>query len=101
MDQKMILQKILLEICEERERQRVLDIGGNTNDFDAKNTQNDWVAYICAYAGAAADKIWDDKSNLRFHNNLIKVGALILAALEANELGHCQPNEEGNGRNKK
>lgn len=72
------------EIVAERQRQKELGHGGDTDAFDATNTQNDWVAYICAYVGRASAKV---ARNLRegqtFRDNMIKVAALAVAAIEA------------------
>ncbi len=75
---------IIEEVVAERERQILLSHGGNTEKFDMQNTQNDWVAYICAYAGRAADKCKRNESEgCSFRTNMIKVAALAVAAIEA------------------
>ncbi|MAT51427.1 MAG: hypothetical protein CMK32_09625 [Porticoccaceae bacterium] len=61
---------------------------------------NDWVAYITAYAGRAAEKVYrnqreselngkDSCDKKRFRENMVKVAALALAAIEAHENGYC------------
>jgi len=77
-------------IVEERERQIKLAHGGDTNEFDRRNTKNDWVAYITAYAGRAAEKVGrNERQGEGFSDNLIKVAALCIAALEAEQRGWC------------
>ena len=49
------------------------------NEFDSKNTLNDWVAYITMYAGDAA-KIKTPPSEAE--QKLIKVAGLAISALE-------------------
>jgi hypothetical protein len=48
-------------------------------EFDNKNTPNDWVAYIAAYLGKAVSLNWDAK---QFRTALIKVATLCVAAIE-------------------
>ena len=80
---------ILNEIKKERLRQRELSFDGDTGEFigqdafDKLNSQNDWVAYICAYAGRAANCLRNDTENQDFRKNMIKVAALVVAAIEA------------------
>ncbi len=82
---------IVDEILAERARQvEVCKHGGDTNSFDRTNTQNDWVAYITAYAGRASAKV--GKNHLQgetFRENMIKVAALVVAAIEAHDQGFC------------
>jgi hypothetical protein len=59
--------------CVRAERQRQIDLWGDR--FDDNNTINDWVAYICEYAGKAAHS--------ENPSELIKVAALAIAAVEA------------------
>jgi len=78
------------QILVERKRQGTLAIGGDTDAFDRTNTQNDWVAYIVAYAGRAAQKVKrNERENQSFRDNIIKVAALCQAALEAHDKGWC------------
>ena len=75
--------KAVNAIFEERERAR-------QDDFDMTNTKNDWVAYVNAYTGRAADKVRRNKrEDQNFRANMIKAGGLIIAALEAQEKGWC------------
>ena len=82
---------ILKEILLERERQINLAHGGDTEAFDRTNTQNDWVAYICTYAGRAAAKVFRNiKEGHSFRVCILKVAALCLAAIEAYDKGYCK-----------
>jgi hypothetical protein len=67
--------KILEEVLKEREYQETR--WGDA--FDSKNTANDWVAYITAYAGKAVTLPWDSK---QFRTQLLKVAAICVAAVE-------------------
>ena len=49
------------------------------HNFDAKNTPNDWVAYITKYAGQAVTLPYDAE---QFRTQLLKVATLCTAALE-------------------
>jgi hypothetical protein len=75
--------EIFTEISVERERQRSLKWGGNTDKFDAENSMNDWVAYITTYAGRATNAMRNLKDSCEFRPNMIKVAALAVAAIEA------------------
>lgn len=47
------------------------------DDFDSKNTANDWVAYISKYLGQAVTLPWDSET---FKKNLVKVANLAATA---------------------
>ena len=84
------MDQALTDIMDERTRQVELRHGGDTEAFDKTNSQNDWVAYICAYAGRAADKCFrNQKEGQKFRDNLVKAGALVVAAIEAYDKGYC------------
>ncbi|MHA2063141.1 MAG: hypothetical protein ACXABY_02050 [Candidatus Thorarchaeota archaeon] len=70
------MEKILEDIRKEREYQ--VEKWGN--DFDDKNTANDWVTYITMYASAGARM---DASPEEFRTAMVKVATLAVAALEA------------------
>lgn len=90
MNDKEIMVKLVHNILAERLHQKELSHGGDTEAFDKTNTKNDWVAYINAYNGRAADKCFrNEREGQTFRSNMIKVAALALAALEANEKGYC------------
>jgi hypothetical protein len=58
----------------------------NTVNFDINNTPNDWVSYICAYAGRAAEKVdCNIRENCDFRENMIKVAVLVVAAIETQD----------------
>jgi hypothetical protein len=79
---------ILMEIMDERMRQKDLAFDGNTEEFDKKNFKNDWVAYINAYNGRASDKVFRNKNqDENFRENMLKVAALAVAAIEAYDKG--------------
>lgn len=68
-------EKIFGEISVEREYQD----GKWGTEFDDKNTLNDWITYIGMY-GSYAAKMGASKEDQR--NNMLKVAALAIAALE-------------------
>jgi hypothetical protein len=70
------MEKILEDIRKEREYQ----VGKWGDEFDNKNTANDWVTYIAMYATAGARM---DASPEDFRTAMIKVATLAVAALEA------------------
>lgn len=73
-------------IKQEYDRQRQI---GNSND-DASNTKNDWIGAISAYVGRAADKVHrNNREGQTFRENLVKVAALAISALEAHDRGEC------------
>ena len=49
------------------------------SDFDDKNTVNDWVVYLCSYAGMASS------GEREFEQAMVKVAAIALAAVETHE----------------
>lgn len=50
-------------------------------EFDYKNTMNDWISYITRYLGKA--QVLDRNAGLgEFRQNMFKVAALAVAALE-------------------
>lgn len=48
-------------------------------EFNSKNTLNDWVAYIASYTGKAVTLPFDANT---YRTSLLKVAALCVAALE-------------------
>ena len=80
------LNEVLDALRQERQRQLDLEHGGDTDAFDQLNTKNDWVAYITAYAGRAADKCArNEREGQAFHDNILKAAALCVAALQTVE----------------
>lgn len=49
------------------------------DDFDRRNTPNDWLAYVLKYAGQAVTMPFD---NDVFRKTVLKVATLCVAALE-------------------
>ena len=81
---------IIQEIEIERQRQKGLAMGGDTDEFDKGNSKNDWIAYINAYSGRAAEKVFkNERENQSFRENMIKVAALAVAAIEASDKDWC------------
>jgi hypothetical protein len=75
-----------VEIKREREYQKT-----QFTEFDKTNSKNDWVSYITAYAGRAADKVKrNETEGQKFRDNMVKVGALAQAAVEAYDAGFCK-----------
>ncbi len=78
---------IVNEVLAERNRQR--DLAG-IEELDQRNTRNDWVGYIAAYSGRAADKVSRNQMEGQdFRANMVKVAALALAAIDACDKGYC------------
>ena len=74
-------EQIFNQINEERIRQLELKIENDTDAFDLQNTHNDWVSYITTYAGKCGDAMTNPPGHYR--ENMLKVAALAVAALEA------------------
>lgn len=75
------MSKAFDDIWNERERQKTL---ADVQAIEASNTTNDFVAYITAYAGRAADKVLrNEREGVNSRDMLVKAGALCVAAVEA------------------
>jgi hypothetical protein len=61
------------------ESERVYQENRWGSDFDDKNTVNDWVSYITAYAGRAVQADTPKDAYIQ----LMKVGTLAVAAMES------------------
>lgn len=73
-------EEITNAILTERFRQDTLP---DVNEADRTNTKNDYIANITAYVGRAAYKCGrNEREGQEFEANLIKAGALIVAAIE-------------------
>lgn len=87
------MSKAIENILAERQRQKQtqLDANGITMDeFDVGNSRNDWIAYINAYTGRAAEKVLrNQREACDFRENMVKAGALAIAAVEAYDKGYC------------
>lgn len=76
---------IINDINTERRRQRHMGM----DDFDVGNSEEDWIAYIVAYAGRASTKVVrNQRENQSFRDNMVKVAAIAAAAIEANDKGY-------------
>lgn len=85
----MLLMGVYDDLRAERERQKSLAHGGDTEEFDKSNSRNDWIAYATAYLGRASDKVFrNQRENCDYRENLVKAGAVIVAALEAHDKGY-------------
>jgi len=83
--------ELLEEIGAERERQiLVCKHGGDTDKFDQGNMANDWVAYIAGYLCRCTNMSRNIKDQTSFRDNMIKVAALALAALESLDNGNIK-----------
>lgn len=80
---------IIVEIANERARQDALW----GNDFDDKNTANDWGQFIVNYLGKATyDGRKKEYSPEKFRKNMLIVATLAVAAVEAvDRNGDCAP----------
>lgn len=77
------MSKAFDDIWNERERQKT-PAGILVQAIEASNTTNDFVAYITAYAGRAADKVLrNEREGVNSRDMLVKAGALCVAAVEA------------------
>ena len=74
------------ERCRKAFGERGLDI----DEFDTHNTCNDWVAYICGYAGRGSDMFRNRQEGLGFREAMVKSANLAMAAIEAFDAGHCK-----------
>ncbi len=82
--------KAIEDIRAERNRQKELAHGGDTDTFDKSNSRNDWIAYINSYTGRAAEKVSrNEREQQGFRENMVKAGALVIAAIEAHDGGYC------------
>jgi hypothetical protein len=74
------MSKAIQDISTERAKQRA-DEG--LRALDEVNTVNDFVAYITAYAGRAAEKVRrNEREGVTSRDMFVKVGALAVAAIE-------------------
>jgi len=82
-------QNVIEALIAERARQQKLW----GNEFDDKNTANDWATYISNYVAAGAYSGRQDKyTPERFREHLVKAATLCIAAIEAiDRNGGCAP----------
>lgn len=58
--------------------------------FDKGNSQNDWIAFINAYTGRAAQNVFrNEREGMDFRSNMIKAAGLAISAIAAFDAGHC------------
>lgn len=77
------------DIQTERAVQRAKAHGGDTDAFDKGLTRNDWVAFVSTYAGRASTAFRNKHEGQDFRENMVKVAALAVAAIEAHDKGWC------------
>ena len=68
-----------MSVYDEIKAERDYQIDKWGEDFDSKNTANDWVAYITAYLGQAYTIPFN---KVQYRKFLIKVATLAVAAVE-------------------
>ncbi len=81
---------ILVDLDEELNYQKSKKFGGDTEEFDKTNSKNDWVSYITAYAGRAANVARNEREGCEFRCCMLKVAALAISAIKAHDKGYCQ-----------
>jgi hypothetical protein len=67
------------EFIEELKKERKYSEEKWGDEFNKKNTANDWVNYIVVYLGQASHMPWDEE---RFKQNMLKVANLASLAYE-------------------
>jgi hypothetical protein len=83
----------VVDILQELDKVRNIKLsdGSSMEDFDRGNSQNDWIAYINAYTGRAAEKVFrNQRENCDFRSNMVKAAGLAIAAIEAYDKGYCK-----------
>lgn len=71
---------------EERNRQKALSHGGDTDDFDKTLSANDFLSLANSYLGRATQKSFRNKrENQSYQDNIIKAITLLYASLENQE----------------
>lgn len=84
------------EVFDAIENERSYQNGKWGNDFDEKNTPNDWVAYISKYLGQSVTMPFDVE---KFRTQILKVATLCTAALEQTDYSaRHYDRDNGNGR---
>ena len=87
MDEK-IFNNIVGQILDER----MCQDGKWGNEHDDRHTMNDWAVFINRHVAKAVPMRYDgDVYEMEFHRNLVKAGAIIFAALEAQERNLMMP----------
>lgn len=74
------MSKAIQDVAAEREKQKS---NPDVQAIEASNTTNDFVAYIMAYAGRAAEKVLrNEREGVTSRDMFVKAGALCVAAIE-------------------
>lgn len=85
-----VMSTVIDDVKAERRRQIELAHGGDTEEFDKGNSRNDWIAYLNAYSGRAAKKVFrNEREKQGFRENMVKAAAICVAAIEAHDKGYC------------
>ena len=79
------MSQALKDVAAERERQKgIVEVQA----IEDKNSINDFVAFISAYAGRASTKVLrNEREGVTSRDMLVKAGALAVAAVEAIDRG--------------
>lgn len=81
----MEVSKAVADIIAERERQKSLSFGGvPSGEFDAQNTEADWVNFVVRYASGGAPKL-EHRKDFDFRTAMVKAAALCIAAIETTD----------------
>jgi len=78
------MEKILNEVLEEIKRAHK----NLPEDFEKANTKNDYIAYINAYTGRAAEKVLrNEREGQGYRENMVKAAGLAISAIAAFDAG--------------
>tara|TARA_B100000749_G_scaffold279467_1_gene272296 strand:- start:5473 stop:5991 length:519 start_codon:yes stop_codon:yes gene_type:complete len=76
-------EEAVMLIKTERERQRQLAHGGDTDAFDRTSSLNDFIAYTMAYLGRAVQRsLRNEREEQSFETNVIKALGILFASME-------------------
>ncbi len=71
---------------EERNRQKALSHGGDTDNFDKTLSANDFLSLTMSYLGRAAQKSFrNEREKQNYQDNIVKAITLLYASLENQE----------------
>lgn len=72
----------------ERAAKSFEESGVDIAEFDSTNTCNDWIAYVNAYTGRAAKRVYrNEREGQSFRANMVKAAAVCMAAITAFDNG--------------
>jgi hypothetical protein len=72
--------KVVADILAERQKA----VEANKGALDSVSTANDWIAFVTAYLGRAAEGVYrNEREGQTFRENMVKAGGLIVSALVA------------------